>query len=319
LEQVAPPPVLVITGPTASGKTSVGLAVASQLQGEIISADSRQLFRYLDIGTAKPTEEEISAVRHHFIDHIEPTEGYTAGKFAQEASEVIDGLQGRDIVPVVVGGSGLYVRALVEGIFEGPEADESLRADLEQQTQSEGVGHLYDKLLALDPECADFVPKTNIPRIIRALEVCLLTGEKFSRVRTAWMKKPAFESIVFGLRWNRDILYERINSRVLEMMERGLLDEVRSLRKRGLSPKLQSLNTVGYKECFDFLAGEGTQKEMILLIQQHTRNFAKRQMTWFRKEDRINWIDVTEPMDTREIADQIVSSYLAAGRDRARH
>jgi tRNA dimethylallyltransferase len=302
-------PVLVITGPTASGKSAVALRIAQRLKGEIISADSRQVYRDISIGTAKPGPDELSALPHHFIDHVDIGEAFTAGQFVREATTIIQELRSRGIQPVVEGGSGLYVRSLVEGIFEGPEVDAELRRSLEQRYAAEGIEALYAELLQLDHKTADFVPKTNIPRVIRALEVCLQSGEKYSEIRVERMKRPPFDSIVFALRWNREQLYKRINSRVLDMISQGLVDEVRNLREKGHNPSMQSLNTVGYKEVFAYLQGDCSEEQMIADIQQHSRNFAKRQMTWFRKMEDIHWLDVDETFDIEQIADNIIDAY----------
>jgi len=312
VEQVTAPAglAIVIAGPTASGKTTVGIEVARALHGEIINADSRQVYELLDIGTAKPDAEQLQTVPHHLIGHVSLTDNYTAGRFAKEGQDAVIRLLNAGCVPVIVGGSGLYIQALTGGLFDGPGADAQLRETLESRFRGEGIENLYSELLRLDPAAAEFVPKTNIPRVIRALEVCLLTGEPFSRIRVERTAPPQFRSVQFGLRWNREALYARINDRVLRMIDSGLIEEVESILNRGIDPSIQDMNTVGYKETVAYLRGECSYGKMIADIQQHTRNFAKRQLTWFRKAAGMQWIDVDSDSGLEPAASDIAKSYV---------
>ena len=301
--------VLVLTGPTASGKTAIGVRIAELLGGEIISADSRQVFRGITIGTAKPAAAEIRGIPHHFIDYVALSDTYTAGTFAREATACIEDMMARGVQPVVVGGSGLYIQALIEGIFDGPEADPALRSELHREYHAHGIDPIWERLIEIDPESADIVPRTNIPRVIRALEVCMLTGEPYSKIRRERLVAPPFSAAVYGLEWNRSLLYRRINDRVEAMIQAGLVAEVRRIVSEGADPQWQSLKTVGYKEVFAYFDGTLKQEEMIAQIQQHTRNFAKRQLTWFRKKKGIIWVPVEEPFDVERIARHIVNNF----------
>lgn len=301
--------ILVITGPTASGKTGISLELASRFNAEILSADSRQVYERLDIGTAKPTVDQLLSVPHHLISHVPITSTYSAGTFFRESQDVIQDIQERGKVPLVVGGTGLYVRTLVEGIFDSPEVDPQLREDLQSELEHRGIEPLFARLQQLDPNAASFVPMTNHPRVLRALEVCILTGQPYSRIRRERMKKPKHKVQVVGLRWNRDALYARINSRVEQMMEQGFLDEVQDLLDRGIDPSSNALRTVGYKEAIAHLGGEYGKERMIELMKQNTRRFAKRQYTWFRKERYIDWIDVSDSTSAAEVTETIIDRW----------
>lgn len=278
---------LIVLGPTAVGKTGFSISLAQKYGSPVISCDSRQIFREMSIGTAVPSASQLAAVKHYFIQSHSVTENYTAGKYELEAISLIERLfaQGHDTL-VMTGGSGFYIDAVCKGLDDFPPADPVLRADLMLRLRTEGVESLRLDLRRLDPESYASIDIANGQRVVRALEVCLMTGRKFSSFKTASVKKRSFSIIKLGLTRPRDILYDRINSRVLQMVDDGLVDEVRSLEKYRDLPALQ---TVGYREIFSFLDGEITLPVAIGLIQRNTRHYAKRQMTWWGRDKEIFW------------------------------
>lgn len=275
---------LVIAGPTASGKTAVALALARRLGAEIVSADSQQVYRHFDIGTAKPSPEELAAVPHHLISVVEPTELFSAGRFQQLADVAISEIQARGKRVVIAGGTGLYLRVLLHGVVDAPPRDEELRARLEDEARSHGVAALYARLSQVDPDAAAKIAPVDLVRIIRALEILALTGETASQRRA----KHGFSSArhpfrMFVLNPDRAELYAAINERTRRMFEHGLLDEVRSLIARGFR-HAAPMRSVGYSEAIEIVEGRLTVEEGIARAAQATRNYAKRQLTWFRKE-----------------------------------
>lgn len=297
---------VIITGPTASGKTDLSLAIADQTDAEIISADSRQVFKYMDIGTAKPSKDELSKVKHHFIDYLEPDEYFSAGKFAEEAGEIIEQIYTKGKMPIVAGGSGLYIKALCEGLFKeerNTAERQKIRKQLQDQLERKGKEFLYEKLKLLDPKAADLYPDMNPVRSIRALEHIEVTGEKFSE---SILKSENKDYIChyFGIDFERKKLYERINKRTEEMWEQGLLEETKELLELGYDDSFHSMNSVGYKEALAFIRGEMDKEEAVEEMKKNTRRFAKRQLTWFRKIDDMIWLDPKDNM-----AD-IVMNYL---------
>lgn len=304
--------VVAVVGPTASGKTSLALILAKKICGEIISADSRQLFRFMHIGTAKPTEGELEQVPHHFVNLLNPDQEFNASDFGDAARQKIEELHTRDVFPIIVGGSGLYVRAIIDGFFSGPGKNNEIRDQLEQMAKEQGSSALFEKLKSVDPISAEKMDPTKIRRIIRALEVYSMTGKPISDLHSMQERKTSFHVLQYALEWDRKVLYERINHRVDQMIEKGLLDEVRRLKELGYSSNLNSLNTVGYKEANDHLAGKITREEMVRLIKQNTRRYAKRQLTWFRADKRIQWIRVNEETEWDIIAEKIYLDLKAA-------
>lgn len=300
--------ILIIVGPTAVGKTTLSLELADRLKdAEIISADSRQIYKFMDIGTAKPSADELSRIRHHFIDIKFPDEYYSAGKFGKEARQVIKKLQEQGKRPIVVGGSGLYIRALVDGFFDKQIYDESVKAKLKLQIKESGLEPLYQRLQQVDPESAQKIHPNDGHRIVRALEVYELTGVPLSEFQKESAKKADFEPVIIGLTRDRNELYQIIEKRVDQMIERGLIEEVISLKEKGYGENLNSMQTVGYKEVFQFLAHKIDRDEMIKLIKQHTRNYAKRQLTWFRKDERIHWINLERNVATKNYVQDILA------------
>jgi tRNA dimethylallyltransferase len=298
---------LCIVGPTASGKSSLALLVAKSLDGEIISADSRQVYRYLDIGTAKPTKAQRRQVKHHFVDLLDPDEAFSAGEFGKRGRETIDDIFRRKKVPIVVGGSGLYVKSLIDGFFEGPSADNDVRRQLYERLEDEGAEALLTELRELDAVSAARMLASNTRRIVRALEVYELTGIPLSKLQDQRIRID-FTPLMFGLQWDRKVLYDRINERVETMLQDGLLDEVRNVLARGYSEATNSLQTVGYQEAISHLQGKIDYETMIELIKRNTRRFAKRQLTWFRGDQRIQWLPVSDERDFPSVVKKV--SYL---------
>ncbi len=282
----------MILGPTASGKTGLSLELSKLLKIQVVSADSRQIYKYLNIGTAKPSKDELIELKHHFIDYLEPDNNYSAGKFAREATDVIKQVKSTGDVPFVVGGTGLYIRALCECFFnEEIEIDPRIREILENMLKEKGRKYLYHKLKEVDPESASEYNDMNPRRVIRALEYFLRTEEKFSTAKIEKIVESQFEPIYFGIAHPREVLYDRINQRAETMWKEGLAEELQKILDMGYSPLLNSINTVGYKEAYRFLKGEMNENETIEEIKKNTRRYAKRQLTWFRRNSEIIWLD----------------------------
>lgn len=289
---------ITIVGPTAVGKTALAIKLANQLDCPILSADSRQFFKEMSIGTAKPTADELAQAEHHFVDFLFVEDEYSAGQFERDGLKLLEDLfQNKDVV-ILSGGSGLYVNAVLSGFDELPSSPEA-RTELMARLDKEGLEALYAQLIELDPIRAAKVDPSNMQRVIRSLEVCLGTGKPYSSFISDTKKERPFTSIVIGLNLDRELLYERINTRVDAMVAEGLIDEVKSLEDR---KALNSLNTVGYSELFDHFAGEKTLDEAISDIKKSTRHFAKRQLTWFRRMEGITWF---EPQEFDEISSHI--------------
>lgn len=278
-----------IVGPTAIGKTSLSIDLAKYYNTEIVSADSRQFFKEMSIGTAKPTMKERQLAKHHLVDFISIKDNYNAGLFESEALNVINKIHKNVNVAVMVGGSGLYVKAVTKGIDDVP-SDIKIRNKLNIDLKERGLKFLQERLKKLDPNHYNRMDIYNPQRIIRALEVCLATGKPYSSFRQGKKKKRNFETISIGLIADREIIYNRINQRVDLMIEAGLVDEVEKLLPY---KELNALNTVGYKEIFQYLEGELTLEKSIEEIKKHTRQFAKRQLTWFKKDLNVKWFDIS--------------------------
>lgn len=301
--------VIVIVGSTCSAKTETGILIAEKIGGEIISADSRQIYKHLTIGTAKPIKEELKRVKHHFIDELEPNEEFNASKFEIDALKKIDEMFLSGIVPIVVGGSGLYIRALIDGIMNTVETDLDYREKLYAEREKFGNEYLYDKLRKVDPASAESMLPQNWKRIIRCLEVFHLTGEPIWKWQKNFRREADIDFFQFGLDWPREILYKNIDDRVDKMIATGLIAEVKNLLAMGYSQKLYSLNTVGYKEIISFLNNEITIERAIELIKRNTRRYAKKQLTWFRKDERIDWIGMKSKVEIQEIARQVMAHF----------
>jgi len=308
------PVVPIIVGPSASGKTLLSLRIAERKPCEIVSADSRQIYKRMDIGTAKPTQSERARVRHHCIDLLEPDEIFSAGRFGPMARGLVSDIFSRGLTPLVVGGSGLYVRALVDGIIEGSFRDDDLRKRLNEEAETQGLDALHRRLLSSDPDAARKIHANDRKRIIRALEVGLLSGVPLSTLQRDGTVKADFVPRFFGLDWPRDVLYRRIDARVDGMIHDGLVREVQDLVSRGFSLENNAMDSVGYKEILRHLNGELELGAAVEAIKKNTRRFAKRQMTWFHGDPRIRWFDVEKAEDLTSIADQIVDALFQGPR-----
>jgi tRNA dimethylallyltransferase len=282
-----------IIGPTAIGKTAVAIELARHFSSEIISADSRQFFREMEIGTAVPSEEELASVKHHFIGHKSIFENYSVGDFEREAIQNINGLFKKHDILFLVGGSGLYVDAISKGLDDFPKTDPKIREGLNQRFQEEGLKPLQEELKKRDPEYHGKVDLENPHRLIRALEICIGTGKPYSSFLNQKKEKRPFQTLKIGLDAPRETIYSRIEKRVDMMMENGLLEEAKRLLPH---KNLNALNTVGYKELFQYLEGEISLESAVSEIKKNTRRFAKRQMTWFKKDPEITWFPYDGPV-----------------------
>ena len=294
--------VIVLVGPTCSGKTYLSIQLAKMINAQITSADSRQIYKKLNIGTAKPTPSELKIVKHYFINILEPNEDYSANIFSDEAEKIIDNINKKNKTVIVVGGSGLYIKALIDGIVESADKDEELRKKLLKQREKFGNESLYNELKKIDPVSADNMLPQNWKRVIRALEVFYLTGKPIWQHHQNQTKKKKFEFQQIGLKWDRTSLYKKIEDRVDQMIEKGLVDEVKGILDDGYDKKLNSLNTVGYKEIISFLDDEISLDRAIELIKRNTRHYAKRQMTWFNADKRIEWYNISRMDDLDNLA-----------------
>jgi tRNA dimethylallyltransferase len=287
-----PTPLVVICGPTASGKTALALELAQRWPFEVVSADSRQVYRAMDIGTAKPTLEERCRLPHHLIDVVDPAADFTVVDFVRLAHVAIADIVARGRLPLLVGGTGLYIRALTEGLLDAPGGDAQLRQTLYDEEALYGAGTLYRRLLEVDPVLAGRLPPQNLVRIVRALEVYQQCGRPFSELQAEHgFSEHPYRLLVLGLKPPREELYRRIDQRATEMFASGLIDETRALLGRGIAPASKSLRTIGYREVVRLLAGELDQAAALELVQRETRRYAKRQLTWFAKTPEIIWVD----------------------------
>lgn len=299
--------VIVIVGPTCSGKTKVSIELAKKINSEIISADSRQIYIYLDIGTAKPLNEDLETVKHHFINYLYPDENYNVSRFENDAMEVIEKLLSKDKIPIVAGGSGLYITAIVDGIFDSVNADDEFRQEFNLKREKFGNEYWYNELQKVDPLSASEMLPQNWKRVMRALEVYHLTGQPIWKFQRDYKRESNISFIQFGIEWPREILYDNINNRVVSMISDGLVNEVKSILNNGYGSYLNSLNTVGYKEIISYLQNEISLDRAVELIKRNTRHYAKRQMTWFRKDKRINWIKIQSEEQLKEVPDYIIN------------
>lgn len=285
--------ILIILGPTAVGKSRLAIELAKKLNGEIISADSMQVYFGMDIGTAKPSKEELEEVSHHLINIMPPDKPWSVSDFVNNAKSLIVEIAKNGKLPIVVGGTGLYLNALIEGYtFPEIKKDIQVRLKLEHEVKAFGSLHLYERLKKIDPESAKNIHYNDTKRIIRALEVYELTGHPMSQLKSKDEESLEFKPVIIGLDLDRHELYKKIEARIDEMLAKGLIDEVRALIKEGYDPKLTSMQAIGYKEVAEHLHGKYTYDELVNILKQNTRNFAKRQMTWFRRFKYVNWFDV---------------------------
>jgi tRNA dimethylallyltransferase len=286
------PRIVIILGPTGVGKTEVAIKLAGEYGGEIISADSMQVYRYMDIGTAKPTSEEQSLVRHHLIDVVDPDEAFDAAMFMSQAGEVIDRLNSEDKSIFVVGGTGLYIEALIGGLFNGPGADRDLRSAYRKELVKYGRGYLYEKLKKMDEGAAAKVHPNDVFRTIRALEVLELSGESIAKKRSDHnFGDKRYDFIKIGFMIDRALLYEKINGRVEKMMANGFLKEAEKLLEMGYDENLKPMQAFGYRHIVNSIKGRCDIEEAVRMIMSSTRRYAKRQLTWFRADENIEWVD----------------------------
>ena len=285
-------PLIVVAGPTASGKTALAIEIAKYVGGEIVSADSMQIYKYMDIGSAKPTEEERSQAVHHLIDYVEPTESYSVADYTKDAHEVIADITARGKLPVMCGGTGLYINSVVDDVTFGEmETDYNLREELRKAAEEKGGEYLIDMLREYDPVSAERLHPNNLKRVIRAIEFYKLTGVPISEHQEETKKhKSRYNPLMMCIEWDREELYDRINKRVDIMLDEGLIDEVKRLRGMGVTRSMNSMQGIGYKEIMDYLDGKCTIEETIEIIKQSSRRYAKRQMTWFRRDKRVHYL-----------------------------
>ncbi len=302
-------PLLVIVGPTGSGKTELALRLAESVGGEIVSADSQQVYRGMDIGTGKASADERARVPHHLLDVLSPDEEMTAARFVELADAAIAEVQGRGKPVVVAGGTMLYVRALLRGLFEGPPADPEYRSALTKRAQHEGLESLWEELALVDRNSSETIHKTDQRRIIRALEVHTKTGIPLSEHHRRHQAEPdRYVAKVVGLGPDRELLYEKINARVLGMMQAGLLAEVAGLRAQGYGPELRSQQAIGYSELHDHLAGRSSESAAVELIQRNSRRYARRQLSWYRGQEDVVWHAGPSEVDLGELGRYLASA-----------
>lgn len=295
-------PLIILTGPTAVGKTALSIELAKRVNGEIISADSMQVYRCMDIGSAKVTREEMEGVPHHLIDILDPFEEFHVVRFKELAKQAVEGILSRGHIPIVVGGTGFYIQALLYDIdFTEARETNSIRRELEQAAREKGASYLHEMLFKVDPESAEAIHENNIKRVIRALEFYRQTGEKISVHNEKERKKESpYHFLYFVIHSDRPSLYARIDQRVDRMLEKGLIEEVKRLKEMGCSRELVSMQGLGYKEILEYLDGGLTFEEAVYILKRDTRHFAKRQLTWFRRERDVRWIYLPEFENNKE-------------------
>lgn len=302
-------PLIILTGPTAVGKTKLSIDLAKAMGGEIVSADSIQVYRHMDIGSAKVTKSEMEGVPHHLIDVLDPTEEFNVVIFQKMAKEAVEGILNRGHIPVVVGGTGFYIQALAYDIdFTENDQDRTLRLELERIAGEKGGEYLHKMLEEVDPAAADQIHANNIKRVIRAIEFYRQTGTRISEHNEAERKKSSpYQLFYYVLNTHRSILYNRVERRVEQMMEQGLLEEVKKLAAMGCARDMVSMQGLGYKELLDHLEGQCTLEEAVYTIKRDTRHFAKRQLTWFKREKDVRWLNLPDFHDNlTEVLDHIL-------------
>jgi len=293
--RVDPPPLVAVVGPTAAGKTALAISLADEFAVEVVSADSRQVYRLMDIGTAKPTPQERQRVVHHLVDVVDPDEPFTLAQYQQMAYAAIGGVHSRRRLPLLVGGTGLYIKAVLEGLsIPHVEPDPALREALLAEVEARGYQALHDRLREVDPVAAGRIDARNVRRVVRALEVCYLLKQPISSVQRA--TPPPYRILRIGLTMPREQLYRRIDQRVEHMIAAGLVEEVHSLVARGYGYSLPAMSGLGYRQMGMYLRGEVSLEEAVALVKRHTRRFVRQQANWFRADDPdIHWFDVGEP------------------------
>lgn len=306
--------IIIITGPTAVGKTKYAIEAAKAFRGEIISADSMQIYKYMDIGSAKPTKKELALATHHLVDMVEPEDEFSVAVYQNSARNCINELFDIGKIPIISGGTGLYLNSLIYDMdFSIMPKQAEFRERLEKDAKIYGVEHVHNRLLSLDREAAERIHPNNIKKVIRAIELLELTGGGVKRFEESFVTTEDYAYVMIGLTRDRDELYQRINIRVDQMIGAGLVDEVIELQSRGLSEKNMSMQGIGYKEIFPYLRGEYDLNEAIRLIKRNTRRYAKRQLTWFRRYHDMIWFNLSE-FDTEEEAISSIIDKVATVR-----
>lgn len=311
------PRVIVIVGPTAVGKTALSIMAAKELNGEVISGDSMQIYKGLDIGTAKVTQEEKQGIPHYLLDELEPGESFTAADFKIKGREAIEKILTKGKLPIIAGGTGLYIESLLFDLPLGRKAssDERVRKALEEEAAETGKLKMWKKLEMIDPEAAEAIHPNNVRRVIRALEVYQMTGKAFSSQKEEAKESP-YDYLIIGLSSDREVLYQRINDRVDNMLQEGLLNEAHGLWEH-VSSDAQAAKGIGYKELFPYFDKQQTLEESVEKIKQHSRNYAKRQLTWFRNRlPEIKWFDLLKKGDEKEKALQTMKRFLSSSHSR---
>ena len=300
-------PLIILTGPTAVGKTDLSIKIANDLNAEIISADSMQIYEYMDVGSAKVTKEEMRGVTHYMIDEVKPDYSFSVSEFQKRADKYIDEIISKNKLPLITGGTGLYLNSLIYNMdFAKSNANDKLREELRLELEENGIDYMHNKLKELDEEAANRIHKNNTKRVIRALEVCL-SGEKMNDFSSDLQFNEKYEPIIVVLNREREHLYERINRRVDIMIENGLEDEVKNLLNMGYSKDLVSMQGIGYKEIIKYLDGEYTYDEAIEIIKRDSRRYAKRQITWFRRYKDAKWFNLDEYKDLNTLEKDVLS------------
>ena len=309
-------PMIILTGPTAVGKTDLSIQLAKAINGEIISADSMQVYRHMDIGSAKVTPEEMDGVPHHLIDVLEPEEEFNVVVFQKLAKEALTGIYERGHIPIIVGGTGFYIQALLYDIdFTENDGDTAIRRELEKLAQTQGAGCLHQMLQEIDPESAAAIHQNNVKRVIRAIEFYRQTGKKISLHNEQEREKQSpYQFLYYVLDTDRKTLYERIDRRVDRMMEHGLVDEVKHLADMGCTRDMVSMQGLGYKEILDYLSGEIPLEEAVYILKRDTRHFAKRQITWFKRERDVRWLELEQfQNDRKKVLEHILDEIEGEG------
>lgn len=312
-------PLIILTGPTAVGKTELSIWLAKALGGEIISADSMQVYRHMDIGSAKVTKEEMDGVPHHLIDVLDPVEEFNVAVFQKMAKEALASVRDRGHIPIVAGGTGFYIQALLYDIdFTENDSDRGLRENLERIAGEKGPGYLHGMLRDIDPAAADQIHENNVKRVVRAIEFYQKTKTRISDHNKAErQKKSPYDFFYYVLNTPREVLYERIDRRVDEMMGRGLVEEVKNLRRMGCTRNMTSMQGIGYKEILDYLEGQCSLEEAVYILKRDTRHFAKRQLTWFKRERDVRWLNLPEfDNDKEQVLEHILSETAAWQKSR---
>jgi tRNA dimethylallyltransferase len=307
--------VIVILGPTASGKTKLSIELAKDINGEIVSADSMQIYKFMDIGTAKPDEEEKQGIKHYLIDEVTPDEEFSVARFKELAIKYIDKIIQDGKIPIISGGTGLYIDSLVYNIeFGDTICDWELRESLKKEALEKGNEYLHNKLKEVDPEAAKKIHMNNVKRVIRAIEVYTYTKKTITSHQEESRRNPSkYNFLVFGLTMDREKLYERINKRVDLMMEKGLVDEVNKLVEMGYDKSTIAMQGIGYKEILSYLRGEITLDEAVYVLKRDTRHYAKRQLTWFRRMKNVTWINMDQFDNVHEILKNIKDVIATSG------